>query len=382
MLPYSTFSRAKVVPKSGPHRVYGTLGDAYLQSSVISSLLEWILPDDARDFNLDILDGEDATINDALSRGGNLPFLADYRVVIVHRAERMDGLNRGGEDAAPKGKVSPAKRLGEGVANLPATTVLILSRTPETPESGARRETPRCINGTVDKALEQHGLLIDCTIGAKSGSTVAAVINNEAARRGIPLDRAAAEHLVARAGHDITNLLSELEKCALRVEPGEMVTSAVIDEMVKRAPQETVFDLTDALGQRETARAIGMLRELIGGGEAPELVLAMLVRHLRQLLQARAFMDARLPLDGSLASRMPRSLADQLPRDGRENLANLLQLQAWLGRRLVQQARNFSTPQLAAALQAALATDLAMKGIEGDGGSSELLLELFVAQLC
>jgi DNA polymerase-3 subunit delta len=177
-------------------------------------------------------------------------------------------------------------------------------------------------------------------------------------------------------------LFNELEKCALRAGIGSPVTAPVIDEMVKRAPQETIFDLTDAMGERKTARAVGLLRELLGGGEAPELVLSMLVRHLRQLLQARALLDAKLPLDGSAAGRMTPALAAQLPREGRDNLANLLQSQSWLGRRLAAQARNFSSEQLQQALAAALAADLAMKGIEGDGGPPELLIELLVTRLC
>jgi len=388
MLPYSAFSRAKALDKKDkqtvPRRVYGTLGDAFLQRRVIAALLEWTLPADARDFNMDVLDGESSTITEVLARVGNLPFLSDYRVVHVQRAERLEGLHRSGEAAETKDKAkqSPARRLADGIEKLPETTVLILSRTPETPEPGARAGTPRCMGAAVDKVIEKHGLIIDCTVGSKGGAMVAAaVLQQEAAHHGIALAPDAAEHLIARAGSDIAHLLNELEKCALRAGIGETVTSTIIDEMVKRTPQETIFDLTDALGARQGPRALGLLRELVAGGEAPELILVMLVRHLRQLLQARAFVDARLPLDATLHSRLPRDMAEQLPRDGRENLAVLLQSQQWLGRRLAQQARNFSTPQLESALQAALAADLAMKGIEGEGGSSELLLELLVARL-
>ena len=398
MLSYSAFTRAKALTKinntSVPRRVYGTLGDAFLQKRVVDSLLEWTLPVEARDFNLDTLDGETATIMDVLSRAGNLPFLADYRVVLVQRAERLEGLHRSNEEAregkeksaaekssAEKSKQSPTRRLTDGLSNLPPTTVLILSRTPEVPEPGARAGAPRCVHATVDKAIEGHGLIIDCTVGSKGAALATAVLNQEAAHRGIPLDSDAVEHLVTRAGHDIAHLLNELEKCALRAGIGEPVTVGIIDEMTKRKPQETIFDLTVALGERRGPRALGLLRELIEGGEAPELILALLVRHLRQLLQACTFLNAGLPLDRSLQTRLPSTLAEQLPRDGRENLVVLLQSQPWLGRRLGQQARNFSISQLETALQSALATDLAMKGIEGDGGSSELLLELLVTRL-
>jgi DNA polymerase III subunit delta len=398
MLAYTEFKKSKALPNNAPLRVYGVLGDGFLQKRVVDALLDWILPPDARDFNLDTLDGETSTITEVLSRCGNLPFLADVRVVLVQRAERLEGLHRGGDDGeekpkakgkgaakgAAKGTLSPAKRLSEAFEKLPESTVLILARTPETPEPGARAATPRCLNANVDKSLEKVGLVIDCTVPAKNAGFAIRVLMDEAARRQIPLAPDAAEHLVTRAGMDIANLLTELEKCALRAGLGQMVTAPIIDEMVKRAPHETIFDLTDALGARQTPRAIGLLRELVAGGDAPERILATLVTHLRQLLQARAFLDARLSLDASLSYRLPPDLAAQLPKDGKDNLANVLQVQAWRGRRLAEQARNFSTEQIQAALEAALAADLAMKGISADitgdaeGGTPELLLELAV----
>jgi DNA polymerase-3 subunit delta len=388
MLSYTGFSREKVLGKDGARRIFGVLGDSHLQGEIVNSLLGWLLDADARDFNLDTLDGETCTISDLLARSGNLPFLADWRVVLVQRAERMEGLNRSGDSETPKekGKVSPAKRLTDGIASLPQTTALILCRTPETPEAGSRKETPRCINAAVDKAIEVQGIIIDCTVGAKAGNVAVSSLLNYAARHNIPLAPGAAEYLIGRAGNDIANGLNELEKCALRAGEGLFVTREIIDEMVKRLPQDSVFDLMDAIGARNMPRALGLLRELVGSGEAPELVLSLTVRHLRQLMQARAVLDARLPLDSSLQKRLPPALAEQLPRDGRENIATMLIGQGWRGPRLAQQARNFSMPQLVAALDAALDADLAMKGIEGDGGSDnkvapQMLMELFLAKL-
>ena len=404
MLPYSAFSKKKVLDaKAAPRRVYGVLGDAWLQKRVTDALLSWCLDADARDFNLDALDGESSTVNDVLARCGNLPFLSDHRVVIVARAERLENMHRSGESedaparstpakggkgakAAASKTASPAKRLGEGLKNLPPTTVLILQRSPETPDPGARASTPRCVNAAVDKVLEgddAHGLIIDCTVAVKDGRTPVIAVQNEAEAQGIPLAPDAAPFLVERCGHDIALLLSELEKCAMRAGVGNVVTRAIIEEMTRKKVQETIFDLTDALGDRQTAHALGLVRELLETGEAAPQILAMLVRHLRQLLQARSFVDAGLPLDASTLRRLPPDLAAQLPKD---NLAAFLQNQNWAGKRFTSQARNFSVPQLQVALEAALAADLAMKGIEGDGGADskkepELLLELFMAKI-
>lgn len=393
MLPYQSFSLDKVIPNGQPYRVYGVLGDAYLQTRVVRSLLDHLLPESegARDFNFDSLDGEGSSVGDVLSRCGNLPFLSDRRVVIVRRAEKLEGLARSGDDGESKKSKGPsaAKRLSDGLAALPLTTLLILCRTPETPEPGGKKETLRCINANVDKVIENPkvGMIIDCTIGLKSGAQAVAIVNNEAAERNIPLERGAAERLVERVGHNIAALLNDLEKCALRVGTGNVITRYVVEEMTRQAPHETVFDLMDAIGTRQSARAVWLLREILGSGDAPEQIMALLTSHIRQLLQARAVLDARLPLDASLSTRISPQLAEQFPRESRDSLLSMTGPQAWKVSKLGAQARNFSMPQLQNALEALLKTDLAMKGIEGDGGADTrqqptLLMELLIVQLC
>lgn len=391
MILYTAFSRDKALPGNTARRVYGTLGDGELQKRVAASLVEWILPADARDFNFETLDGETHSITQVLSSAYSLPFLSDFRVVHVKRAERLDGLNRAGEgdDKKAKGKVSPTRALTEGLKNLPTSTVLIFSRTHETPEAGARASTPRCLHATVDKAIEDKalgGLLIDCTVGPKNAGLATKILEAEAKKRSIRFESGAAAYLAARAGTDITLLEAEMQKCALRAGPGAPITRAIIDEMVKRTLQESVFDLADALGERKSAHAIGLARELLEHDTAAEQLMGLLARHFRQLLQARALIDARVPLDASALERLSPAQAAQFPQEGRDNLPGILRSQSWLGRRLGAQARNFSVEQIARALQLCLDADLALKGIEGDGGAesnkhAELVIELLLARL-
>jgi len=366
MLPYPAFDQKKAFDKDGKtRRIYGTLGDSFLQERIVSSLIEWALPDaEARDFNLETLDGETSGVTDVLAGAGSLPFLAEARVVHVRRAERLDNINRSAaqdddetDAKSDKGKISPAKRLAEGLKNLPSTTVLILSRTAETPEPGARAATPRCINAAIDKVIEDKavgGLIVDCTIGAKASSLAMGVLGAEAEKRGIAFEPRALSHLVERGGHDIAYLLQELEKCSLRVGANQTVTAQVVDEMTRRTLQETIFDLMDALGERRGPRAIALLRELMENGHAPQPILANMTSHFRFLLQARAFLDAGLKLDAGLSGRLPPEMARQLPQDGRYNLATMFSSQAWRAGKFGVQARNFQTPQLQRALQAAL----------------------------
>ena len=409
MLPYTDFKKAKVLPNGAPLRVYGVLGDGFLQKRVIDALLEWILPPEARDFNLDTLDGENATLTDVWACCGNLPFLADVRVVLVQRAERLENLYRLDErptrkktaaktpkKASTKSKASPTgqDKLLQGLQNLPPTTVLILSRSAETPEVGSRIEKESCIAEVVDEAInssEIPSLFINCLLTGKNKNRAVPILQNEAERLHIPLESDAAGYLVERAGLDIWQLLNELQKCASRIGEGEIVTTNIIEEMVRPALQDTIFSFADALGSRQTAHAIGILRELLASGEAPIVLLSRIATHFRYLLQARAILDAGIAIQPGMGYRLAPELAEQLPdrpfyekpSDGYDNFVKLCDGSAWRGRRLAEQAQNFTTEQIQGGLQYALSADLAMKGIEGDGGGAAeevhaMLLELTV----
>ncbi len=384
---YAAFSDKRALSKAGePHRVYGVWGDSYLSTRVIQALLGWSLSDDARDFNLDTFDGESTSISDVLAATGSLPFLSDRRAVVVRRAEKLEGVSAtGGGARKKKSDGSPAARLAEGIEKLAPSTVLILARSPETPEPGDK-PGERCLNAVLDKIVDAQGLLVNCMVPPKATPVAINIVEAEAAAHDIALARGAAAHLVNRCGTDIAALLSELEKCALRAGIGTPVTAAVIDEMTKATLSETVFDLTDSIGARQGAKALRSLQDLLGAGEPPELIMSLIVRHLRQLLQARSLLDAGLSLDGSAARRISPQLMAQLPA-GRDNLATALQSQHWLGGRLTNQARHFSVGQLTRALELAFEADLAAKGIEGNGGfeskdESRASLEILVAKLC
>ncbi len=385
-------TRGALARGGAPFPVYGVWGDSFLQDMVVASLIETALGEGERDFNLDSLDGEGAKVTDILAAISNLPFLSDRRVVLVKRAERVEGLGRASEGDSSKSTkkkaagAGAATRLAEGLSSLPLTTVLILARTPESLEPG-ERAGERCLNAALDKAIDSAGALINCTVEPKNTSLVGGILEAQAKARGIALERGAAAYLAQRCGSDIALLLGELEKCALNAGLSAKVTPAIIDEMTRPALGDTIFDLTDALGDRNGGRALSTLRELLERGEAPERLLATVVSNLRQLMQARAILDLNLPLDGSLVRRMPLDLAAQLPKEGRDNLAQTLGAQSWLAKRLGAGARRFSQSQLRRALELCLEADLAMKGIEGDGGfdsktNSAATLEILIARLC
>jgi len=384
MLTYSALKPTNALQEGQPYSCYGIVGDGFLQQRALDFLLEQILPEDEREFNQDTLNGETTTVNELLSKTGQLPFIATHRVVVLRNADKLEGVARAAAGEAKKKPakssktLSPGQQLADGLKSLPASTVLILLRSAETPESGFKAGPVRCLNANLDKIIESNGVIINCLITKRDQAAVIKIIREEAAQLQVQLDQGAAVHLATRVGHDIGLLLIELEKCALRAGPGGTVTNAIIDEMTRRKPQDTVFDLLDAIGARQTPRALAMLRELLDGGEVPERFLALLVSHLRRLWQVRALRDQKVPLNAAAVAKISPALAAQFPEDG---IVERFSAFSWKIRELQAQADRFSQYQIQAALECVLETDLALKGIEDEGGTPELLLERLVMRL-
>ena len=79
---------------------------------------------------------------------------------------------------------------------------------------------------------------------------------------GLEIDRDVLAELVEMLGADMARLENELQKLQLYAEAGKPVTREDIETLVPEARQSGVFDLTDALAnkQRERERSASLIR--------------------------------------------------------------------------------------------------------------------------
>lgn len=90
-----------------------------------------------------------------------------------------------------------------------------------------------------------------------------------------------------RVGGSLAELEAELTKLADYVgDRGEITTEDVL-AATTRSKNESVFELTDALGNRNVPRALEILARLLEDGQSELGILALVARHLRILLLAK-----------------------------------------------------------------------------------------------
>lgn len=293
-----------------------------------------------------------------------------------------------GSRAAVKG-ANATKMLAEGLKNLPSSTILILVRTPETPDINARKKEARLINAALDKVVEAKdgggGIIVNCTIDPNNSALAIQLLQEEARTRGIALAPPIASQLVERCGTDLQLLLGELEKCALSAGDGP-ITLDVVAEMTQPALHNTTFDLIDAIIDRRGAPALGIVRQLFAANISPEQLLGQLIAHLRLLFQARALLDLGATNAASVAALAPAQRR-QFPGDGMVALLSNPG-QNFRATKMLAQGRRVPLLQIQSALEMAFETDLALKGVTGDGGflpaknASRASLEILIARLC
>lgn len=125
----------------------------------------------------------------------------------------------------------------------------------------------------------------------------------DAKRLGFRLDPAAARMLVDRMGANPQRLHNELERLLLWAGDGGEVSAADLDAMIADTSEAAVWALSDALLERNAARALGIGERLISQGESVTGLIYGLASRLRKACAAAAMLE-----DGSPPKQVESSL--------------------------------------------------------------------------
>jgi len=179
----------------------------------------------------------------------------------------------------------------------------------------------------VDKRKRLYKYLVDkytvLDLGVETGSSSKAqtaqkkvlhdLIRTTLAQFAKTMTSEAAELLCERVGFHPVAVAMETEKLALFTGSAKQITAADLNEIVGRTRQEALFELTDALGKKELAKALLIAERLEENGVHPLAVIATLKNYTRSLLLFRALQDQ--PEYGYSLSLSPGAFQQQiLPR--------------------------------------------------------------------
>lgn len=309
--------------------------DGLTRQEKIAELCQRLGAEGMAELNIVRLDGAKTTLEEVQQACTALPFLASRRLVII--SGLLSRLTRKG-DAFLEGLLALLPRL-------PETTRLILV------------EEENISDHPVVKLAQQHERGYVYCFEPPSAGALPAWIDKRARRHGGEIEPAAARRLAEVVGTDLRLLDQELVKLITYAGAGRAVTVADVEELVPYAKEAVIFDLADALGQRNGRRAAATLQQLLDEGKEADYILFMVVRHFRLLVQVKA-----------LKNRGENSAS----------IADRLKLHSFPASKLYEQANNFTPEQLEQVYRQLLKTDVQVKSGEL---TSAIALDLLVAGL-
>lgn len=270
------------------------------------------------DFNLDVFDGGSASADDVLNAANTMPFMSDRRLVIVKDVDKMDS--------------AATERLTDYAKDPAPYTCLVLVA------------TKVAKNTKLYKAVAGSGVAFE--YAAPKRNEYAGEVVRLLKERGRRITPAAAQILVDIVGRDLRRLDTEADKLVAFVDGAESVSESDVRSVAANSGETSVFELTDAVGDRDTTRAIRVLGRLLGS-ETPLMAHAMLARHVRAMIGARALSDRGMSPDA---------------------MAPEIGMPPWQVRNVVRQSQRFSALELSRALQGLAACEEEMKTSPTDAG--------------
>jgi len=358
-------------------KIYAIVGSDDVEvKHIAAELAEKLKPKDAGEFGLEIIDGAAdnaeqaaARIRSTIEALRTLPFFGGEKVVWLKNANFLGDDQKARSAAVQEALEELTETISEGFGS--EVTFLLSAIEVDKRRSFYKSLAKRAELQVFDKLDSSRG-------GWEEEATE--MVAARAKKRKLQFDEDALELFVLLTGGDTREIENELEKIDIYLGKERAVNVDLVRELVPLTREGVIFDLSNALAERDLERALDLVRQLLDQGEsAIGILLVAILPTVRNLLLARDLMERHrisrphVPFPFiSAVNRLPTDAIAHLPRkkDGTVN-AFALGLAA-------QNAHRFSTEQLIAGMKACLAANLQLVTTQLD---HELILTEVVVKL-
>ncbi|NLX11275.1 MAG: DNA polymerase III subunit delta [Chloroflexi bacterium] len=289
------------------------------------------------ELNTSILDGKAAAAAEVLAAASAMPFLSDKRLVIVEGM--LSWLARKGAGKIGKEQLEV---LVEGLPHLPEFARVVFVEMDTLSDHNPVLKLAKTDPGGYHKAFNPPR---DATRWIRTQAEQV---------YGVEIETAAAVTLAAVIGEDLRAADSELAKLSAYVNGERPITGADVALLTTYIAETDVFQMVDALGQRDGAAATRLLHRLLEQDD-PLPLFGMMIRQFRLLLLAREYLNG-----GGAPGQIAQAIG----------------VHPFVGEKLVRQVGAFTLDQLEHIYRFLLETDLSIKTGRVDAG---LALDLLIA---
>lgn len=306
-------------------QVYLLFGEERYLRRYYKDKLRTALCADGDTMNTHFFDGKDISVGALIDLAETMPFLAEHRVIFINES----GLFRSG-----------GEKLAEYLTAPNESTVFIFTES-EVDKRSKLYKTVQSKGHAAEFVTQDENYLMRWIAGAL-------------ARDGKKIKESTVRFLIAKAGTDMDNLQSELEKLVSYCMDREVITEEDIEAICTTRINNQIFDMVSAIAERQQKKALELYYDLLALKEPPMRILSLIARQCNLLLQAK-----------------------ELKSKGYDNktIGSKISLPPFIVQKYLNQASKFKVSVLKAALRQCVEAEEAVKqGRLSDRMSIEILI--------
>ena len=328
--------------------------EEYLKRNFTEQIEKMLLTGDFLLLNKIVLEGK-TTPSSIIENCQTPPVFSDRKLVIV----KNSGLFKGAKKSADMGKKASAAGKKTGKAGSAGDSAKKAGdELTEFLQSVPEHVCLLFIETEVDKRLKivdlikTHGLIVE--FDNKKSVELSSWVMKRMKELGHEADPRTAAMIVEYCESGMDDILNEVKKLCSYAGERIMITESDVEKVCTKSVKSRVFDLTDAIGAKQTAKALSLLNDMVVLKEPMPKVMYMIARQFRQLVQVKLLIG-----DGA----------------NQAQIASHFKMLPFIAGKLMKQAQSFSMEKLEKAITTGLELDLAIKtGQLRDRAAIELMI--------
>ncbi len=306
--------------------VYLLMGQEPFYIDQITDAIEnSVMEEEQRSFNQEVLYGKEAQVDSIVSSARTYPFGTEKRVVIIKEAKELKGVEQLGAYAE---------------APSPSTILVIAYKYGK-------------FTAKQTKPFEKQGIVFNSE--KIKDYNLAKWVQTQATSHSYLLSDANARLLAEHIGNDLSRIDNEFVKLSIFLPKGSEITSDIIEKHIGISKEYNVFELQEALGERNITRAYAIALNF--------------VNHIKE--------NPNVKTIASLASFYTKMLAYQLSDKTQDSSRAIFgNLPPFILDKNCRNAQSYSLLELRKIIATLREYDLKSKGVDNIAPDEQLLREL------
>lgn len=220
--------------------------------------LKKALNSDGDSMNYAYFEGENIDTEEVILLADTLPFFADKRLIVVENSGFFKAAN---------------DRLADYLKHMGETAVLVFVET-EVDKRGRMYKAVKSRGQVVEFKTQEEAVLRNWILGK---------LKKEEKQ----ISGAALALFLSKTGPDMNQIRMELEKLLCYTYERNAITAEDVEAICTTRIQNKIFEMVDAIGNRDQKKAMELYYDLLILKESPRVILALLARQFLILLQIK-----------------------------------------------------------------------------------------------